>query len=1014
MRATGIDPSVLPELPADMRREIIVQSLPQIRRSEAFLDALSPEVRAEVEAVIAESQAPPSAPGADAPASAGQHPTQQEQQQQQQQDQAGADMDTASFLATLPQGLRDEIYLTSDEAFINSLPAHLAAEARYARERERAGSFIAGGGGVGGDGLPTSASAAWSARPSLAAAERRERRPRDGIKFFTRLDDFRQALCSPHVPLSLLTNTALLLCWNVETRLALAGTALRLLHAASDTAVSRSAEVLSGMFRFSPVIAHDLLRTRQANPLVAVLDAICERARGRAATTGDKSRPLEGGQGKQAAERSGRDDGEVGAARATALDALISLAYLYVHVIRGERVARVAPLAPAPSGTDTGAAANAADAGADQRRRALPGDDESAGEGAAVGVAASTASAVPTFHVSAMYELSQVYGVRGLSYKSYDRLVSLYEYLAEKEENRGAVIACLADSARGCADKVCRTLARDEQPSNAEAQLARMVRSLVNLARSDLSPLSGLQAVWSALDARMRREPVDSLRCLTMIECFLMVHAPRVPKVGAPDEPEEQQVQTSSSSSAPTTPHRGAASSATTTSSALPHTPSTASAVAASTTTETDSPMHELATFLERHQVAINKLLQLNPLLLSLSSSFRATLLFPRFLEFESKKAFFRSIVQEHRRARRAPPVRLLVRRDSVFEDSYHQLRPRTADELKGRLNVQFVGEEGIDAGGLTREWYVILARKIFDENYALFRKSAAKSGAFQINATSFINEDHLGFFKFIGRFIGKALWDGQLLDAYFVRSVYKHMIGVRPSYHDVETIDPEYYSSLCWMLENNITDVLDVNMSAEVEEFGQVKTIDLVPGGRHIAVTEQNKHEYVRLVTDLKMTKAIEQQLEALLQGFHEVVPRALVSIFSDYELEMMISGLPEVDVSDLKMHTQYNGYRLSSPQIEWFWTLMNELDRDDRARLVMFVTGSSKVPLGGFANLPGMGGGVQRFQIHRVAGDSERLPSAHTCFNQLDLPEYATRDKLRERLLTAIREGSEGFGFG
>eukprot|EP00180_Rhodochaete_pulchella_P000900 Plantae.Rhodophyta-Rhodochaete_pulchella.ctg1728.p1 GENE.Plantae.Rhodophyta-Rhodochaete_pulchella.ctg1728~~Plantae.Rhodophyta-Rhodochaete_pulchella.ctg1728.p1 ORF type:complete len:710 (+),score=126.38 Plantae.Rhodophyta-Rhodochaete_pulchella.ctg1728:127-2130(+) len=418
-----------------------------------------------------------------------------------------------------------------------------------------------------------------------------------------------------------------------------------------------------------------------------------------------------------------------------------------------------------------------------------------------------------------------------------------------------------------------------------------------------------------------------------------------------------------------------------------------------------------MGSFVEKHRATVNILLRANPALLE--GSFRSALRHPHCIDFDNKKSYFRGLIRQRNAEVHAGTVRISVRREQVFEDSYHQLRLRTPDEMKGRLHVQFAGEEGIDAGGVTREWYTILARKIFDANYALFTRSAAKSATYQPNFLSYVNEDHLGFFKFVGRIIGKAIYDGQLLDAYFTRSFYKHMLGIKPNYHDIEALDPDYYKSLLWILENDITGVFDLTMSAEDDELGQMHIVDLVPDGRNVAVTELNKVEYVKLMTELRTTKAIARQISAFLEGFHELIPAEDIKIFNELELELLMSGLPDIDVADLKANIEYTGYTASSPQVNWFWRAISQLGGEDLARLIMFVTGTSKVPLEGFAALQGMNG-LQKFQIHKVGGDSERLPAAHTCFNQLDLPEYATYEKLQDKLLIAIREGAEGFGFG
>lgn len=154
------------------------------------------------------------------------------------------------------------------------------------------------------------------------------------------------------------------------------------------------------------------------------------------------------------------------------------------------------------------------------------------------------------------------------------------------------------------------------------------------------------------------------------------------------------------------------------------------------------------------------------------------------------------------------------------------------------------------------------------------------------------------------------------------------------------------------------------------------------------------------------------------------------MISIFNEQELELLISGLPEIDVEDWKSNTDYHNYSASSPQIQWFWRAVRSFDKEGRAKLLQFVTGTSKVPLNGFKELEGMNG-VSKFNIHRDYGNKERLPSSHTCFNrksfapvidenwmltrsiELDLPEYDSYETLRQRLYTAMTAGSEYFGF-
>ncbi|KAK8580430.1 hypothetical protein V6N13_143527 [Hibiscus sabdariffa] len=420
--------------------------------------------------------------------------------------------------------------------------------------------------------------------------------------------------------------------------------------------------------------------------------------------------------------------------------------------------------------------------------------------------------------------------------------------------------------------------------------------------------------------------------------------------------------------------------------------------------------------FSEKHRKLLNAFIRQHPGLLE--KSFSLMLKVPRFVDFDNKRAHFRSNVK-HQHDNHHGPLRISVRRAYILEDSYNQLRMRTTQDLKGRLTVHFQGEEGIDAGGLTREWYQLLSRVIFDKGALLFT-TVGNASTFQPNPNSVYQTEHLSYFKFVGRVVGKALFDGQLLDVHFTRSFYKHILGAKVTYHDIEAIDPDYFKNLKWMLENDINDVLGLTFSIDADEEKlilyertQVTDYELIPGGRNIKVTEENKHRYVDLVVEHRLTTAIRPQINAFLEGFSELIPRELISVFNDKELELLISGLPDIDLDDMRANTEYSGYSAASPAIQWFWEVVQGFSKEDKARLLQFVTGTSKVPLEGFSALQGISGS-QKFQIHKAYGSTDHLPSAHTCFNQLDLPEYLSKEHLEEKLLLAIHEANEGFGFG
>ncbi|KAI1608030.1 E3 ubiquitin-protein ligase HUWE1 [Exophiala viscosa] len=418
--------------------------------------------------------------------------------------------------------------------------------------------------------------------------------------------------------------------------------------------------------------------------------------------------------------------------------------------------------------------------------------------------------------------------------------------------------------------------------------------------------------------------------------------------------------------------------------------------------------------FTTEHRKILNDIIRQTPKLMQGNGSFSLLVKNPKVLDFDNKRTYFTKQIHSrlHQQRHIQPPLQLNVRRDQIFLDSYKALYYKTADEMKyGKLNIRFNGEEGVDAGGVTREWFQVLARGMFNPDWALWQPVAADRTTFHPNPLSWINGEHLLYFKFIGRIIGKALHEGRVLDCHFSRAVYKRLLGKEPNLKDLESMDLDYYKSLVWILENDITDVISEDFSVIEEQFGEEKVVDLIPNGRNIPVTEENKKEYVNAQVRYRLTTSVQEQLENFTRGFHDIIPAELVRIFDEQELELLVSGLPEIDVDDWKAHTEYHNYTANSPQITWFWRIVRGMSNEERAKLLQFVTGTSKVPLNGFKDLEGMQGNTL-FSIHKDPSQT-RLPTSHTCFNQLDLPSYDDYETLKSNLMTAINLGADYFGF-
>ncbi|KAM4038491.1 E3 ubiquitin-protein ligase NEDD4 [Anomaloglossus baeobatrachus] len=350
------------------------------------------------------------------------------------------------------------------------------------------------------------------------------------------------------------------------------------------------------------------------------------------------------------------------------------------------------------------------------------------------------------------------------------------------------------------------------------------------------------------------------------------------------------------------------------------------------------------------------------------------------------------------------------LRRSAIFEDSYRRIiAVKRPEFLKARLWIEFDNEKGLDYGGVAREWFFLISKEMFNPYYGLFEYSATDNYTLQINPNSGLcNEDHLSYFKFIGRVAGMAVYHGKLLDGFFIRPFYKMMLQKAITLIDMQSVDSEYYNSLQWILEND-PEELDLRFTVDEELFGQTHQHDLKPGGSEIVVTNKNKREYIHLVIQWRFVNRIQKQMASFKEGFFELIPQDLIKIFDENELELLMCGLGDVDVNNWREHTKYkNGYCLGHQVIQWFWKAVLVMDAEKRIRLLQFVTGTSRVPMNGFAELYGSNG-PQLFTVEKW-GSPDKLPRAHTCFNRLDLPPYESFEDLWDKLHIAI-ENAQGF---
>ncbi|XP_035825923.1 probable E3 ubiquitin-protein ligase HECTD2 isoform X2 [Aplysia californica] len=358
--------------------------------------------------------------------------------------------------------------------------------------------------------------------------------------------------------------------------------------------------------------------------------------------------------------------------------------------------------------------------------------------------------------------------------------------------------------------------------------------------------------------------------------------------------------------------------------------------------------------------------------------------------------------------------LNLTVRRSHLVSDSLNEIAQKQHD-LKKKLKVSFTGEPGLDMGGLTKEWFLLLVRQIFLTDYGMFTYDKhAGVHWFSPNPC-----DNYQEFNLVGVLMGLAVYNSINLDIRFPPVCYRKLlspavvpfnnpratVGISPvTMHDLKAIQPGVAKGLQELLDydGDVEDVFCLNFEVVTSNVGTTKTSPLKPNGENIPVTNENKKEYVQLYIEWVLNNSIYAQFQAFYHGFHSVCASNALIMLRPEEVETLVCGSPTLVMEDLKKVTVYDGYTAQNPTIRYFWDVVLNLPLETQKRLLLFATGSDRIPIGGISEMT--------FKISRI-DDLKLLPMSHTCFNQLVLPPYKNKKVLKQKLITAI-SNAEGFG--
>ena len=364
--------------------------------------------------------------------------------------------------------------------------------------------------------------------------------------------------------------------------------------------------------------------------------------------------------------------------------------------------------------------------------------------------------------------------------------------------------------------------------------------------------------------------------------------------------------------------------------------------------------------------------------------------------------------------------VRINLNREDLLNDTLKQTE--NVDFYKD-WTVKFNSEEGIDAGGLLRDFFTNIFQILEGEQLQLFIPSENNEFSYILNPFLFQNEENFKYCRLIGLLLGKAIMQNITINICFNKLIYKMILCEKIQYEDLIFIDNQLYKSLNNLKENlqyndindgnNILKDLDMNYAIEMRDINNhLHSFELIKNGRNISV--DNLDDFIEKRIKF-LTGIYEPFIKEIRATFYKYMPVDKIKCLNSDELELLLNGRPFIDVDEWKSFTEYKEpYNENHMVIKWFWEILSELSQKELSNFLLFSTGSSRVPLGGFMELEGNDGIINRFTIYHLPYNNKvkNFIKSHTCFNRIELPCFTNKKDLED----AIRfvSGNQIWGFG
>ncbi|XP_063710986.1 apoptosis-resistant E3 ubiquitin protein ligase 1-like isoform X2 [Symsagittifera roscoffensis] len=400
---------------------------------------------------------------------------------------------------------------------------------------------------------------------------------------------------------------------------------------------------------------------------------------------------------------------------------------------------------------------------------------------------------------------------------------------------------------------------------------------------------------------------------------------------------------------------------------------------------------------------------------------------------FKDKREHFKKSLEQHCHRNeyhtgQSTSMAITVKRDTLVDSSMSALSRK--DYWSKLLVITFQGEQGQDCGGVRREWLSVLCAELFGHQMGLFGKLCPDDPNSPLHPVGGLSRSSWKYMEFAGKVLAKSLLESTIcpqasqasLPARLTKSFIAQIMGLRVNISHLEVDEPELYrQKVQYILENDVTD-LELTFSEEDYDPNRTPSTivhNLIPRGSSIAVTNENKKLYLDKLVQFKLVSNTKTEVDEFRKGFESVVPTDYLAMFSENEVELMLCGVSQISVADFQAHcttpttntfthtTTTSTNAKFNTVLQWFWTLVESMTQEELGKLLQFITGSCRLPVGGFRELQ------PHIEIKQnFSAPCDHMPVAHTCFNRLLLPTYSSNQTMHKMVLLALNEGSAGFG--